>query len=93
MRPRRRFRVVPHDPASKRAFEAEADALRSVLGGEALAIRHIGSTYGPNRRARPTIDVLIEAREIEILDDLEAEMAEKDYEAEGSTASSADASS
>jgi GrpB-like predicted nucleotidyltransferase (UPF0157 family) len=50
---RRRVRVVPHDPASKRAFEAEADALRSVLGGEALAIRHIGSTYVPNRRAKP----------------------------------------
>ena len=37
----------------------------------------------PNLQAKPTVDVLVEAREIEILDDLEAEMAEKDYEAWG----------
>jgi hypothetical protein len=79
----RRPRVVPYAPACKRAFEAEANALRSVLGDEALAIHHIGSTSGPNLRAKPTIDVLVEAREIEILDDLETKMAEKDYEAWG----------
>jgi GrpB-like predicted nucleotidyltransferase (UPF0157 family) len=79
----RRVRVVPHDPAWKEAFEAEAAALRSVLGDEALAIHHIGSTSVPNLRAKPTVDVLVEAREIGNLDDLEAEMAEKDYEAWG----------
>jgi GrpB-like predicted nucleotidyltransferase (UPF0157 family) len=79
----RRVRVVPHDPAWGEAFEAEATALRSVLGDEALAIHHIGSTSVPNLRAKPTIDVLVEAREIEILNDLEAEMAEKGYEAWG----------
>jgi GrpB-like predicted nucleotidyltransferase (UPF0157 family) len=80
----RRVRVVPYAPAWKGAFEAEANALRSVLGDEALAIHHIGSTSVPDLRAKPTIDLLlVEAREIEILDDLEAKMAEKDYEAWG----------
>ena len=82
MKPRR-VRVVPHDPAWKEAFEAEATALRSVFGDEALAIHHIGSTSVTNLRAKPTVDVLVEAREIEILDDLEAKTAEKDYEAWG----------
>jgi GrpB-like predicted nucleotidyltransferase (UPF0157 family) len=79
----RRVRVVPHDLAWEEGFEREAAALRSVLGDEALAVHHIGSTSVPGLRAKPTIDVLIEAREIGKLDDLEAEMAEKGYEAWG----------
>ena len=82
MKPRR-VRVVPHDLAWEEGFEREAAALRSVLGDEALAVHHIGSTSVPGLRAKPTIDVLIEAREIGKLDDLEAEMAEKGYEAWG----------
>ena len=82
MKPRR-VRVVPHDPAWKEAFEAEAVALRSVLGDEALAIHHIGSTSVPDLRAKPTIDILVEVQKIETLDDLEEPMAENDYEAWG----------
>ena len=82
MKPRQ-VRVVPHDPAWEKGFEREAAALRSVLADEALAVHHIGSTSVPGLRAKPTIDVLIEAREIGKLDDLEAEMAEKGYEAWG----------
>ncbi len=80
MKPRQ-VRVVPHDPAWEEGFETEAAALRSVLADEALAVHHIGSTSVPGLRAKPTIDVLIEAREIGKLDDLEAEMAEEGYEA------------
>ena len=81
MKPRQ-VTVVPHDPAWEEGFETEAAALRSVLADEALAVHHIGSTSVPGLRAKPTIDVLIEAREIGKLDDLEAEMAEG-YEAWG----------
>ncbi len=82
MKPRQ-VRVVPHDPAWKERFEAEAAALRSALGDEALAVHHIGSTSVPGLRAKPTIDVLIEVREIGKLDGLEAPLAEKGYEAWG----------
>ncbi len=82
MKPRQ-VRVVPHDPAWKERFEAEAAALRSALGDEALAVHHIGSTSVPGLRAKPTIDVLIEVREIGKLDGLEARMAERGYEAWG----------
>jgi len=79
----RQVRVVPHEPAWKEAFEAEAAALRSVLGDEAVAIHHIGSTSVPNLHAKPTVDVLVEAREIGNLDDLETELDEGGYEAWG----------
>ena len=82
MKPRQ-VRVVPHEPAWKEAFEAEAAALRSVLGDEAVAIHHIGSTSVPNLHAKPTVDVLVEAREIGNLDDLETELDEGGYEAWG----------
>ncbi len=73
--------VVPHDPAWTERFDTEAAALRSALGDEALAVHHIGSTSVPGLRAKPTIDVLIEVPEIENLDDLEAQMAERGFKA------------
>jgi GrpB-like predicted nucleotidyltransferase (UPF0157 family) len=79
----RRVRVVPHEPAWREQFETEAAALRSALGGEALAVHHIGSTSVPGLRAKPTIDVLVEVPEIGKLDGLETQMAERGYEAWG----------
>jgi len=75
--------VVPHDPAWRQAFDTEAATLRSALGDEALAVHHIGSTSVPGLQAKPTIDVLIEVQEIGKLNDREAEMAERGYEAWG----------
>ena len=79
----RQVAVVPHDPTWKTTFEAEAATLRSVLADEALAIHHIGCTSVPGLQAKPTVDVLVEARKIENLDDLEGPMAVSGYEAWG----------
>lgn len=79
----REIRVVPHDPSWNDMFEAEAAALSSVLEGEVLVIHHIGSTAIPNIKAKPIIDILIEVREIEKVDDLAPEMSEIGYEAHG----------
>jgi GrpB-like predicted nucleotidyltransferase (UPF0157 family) len=79
----RQINVAPHDPTWKGTFEAEAATLRSVLADEALAIHHIGSTSVPGLQAKPTVDVLVEARKIETLDDLEEPMAASGYEAWG----------
>ena len=80
---RREVRVVPHDPGWGEAFEAEAAALRSILGDEALAVHHIGSTSVPGLAAKPTIDVLVEVRRIGEMDGFDAAMAEGGYEAWG----------
>ena len=79
----REVKVVPHDPAWREAFRTEAATLRSVLGEEAVAIHHIGSTSIPGLAAKPTIDVLIEARKIEKVDVFDEAMGEKGYEAWG----------
>ena len=57
--------------------------LRDVLGGENVAILHIGSTSIPGLAAKPTIDVLIEVQEIGEVDTLDESMAEKGYEGWG----------
>ena len=75
--------MVPYDPAWKGTFEAEAAKLRTVLHDEALAVHHIGSTSVPGLQAKPTVDVLVEVRKVENLDDLEVPMAEGGYEAWG----------
>ncbi len=79
----REVRGVPHDPGWAEAFEAEAAALRSILGDEALAVHHIGSTSVPGLAAKPTVDVLVEVRRIGEIDRFDAAMAERGYEAWG----------
>lgn len=75
--------MVSQDPAWKGTFEAEAATLRSALHDEALAVHHIGSTSVPGLQAKPTVDVLVEVRKVENLDDLEVPMAASGYEAWG----------
>ena len=82
MKPRE-VKVVPHDPAWKETFEAEAATLRPIVGEQALAIHHIGSTSVPGLSAKPIIDVLVEVQEIEKVDAFDESMAEKGYEAWG----------
>lgn len=79
----REVRVVPHDPTWTEAFEKEATALRSILGDEALAVHHIGSTAVPGLSAKPTVDVLFEVCRIEEVDRFDTAMDEEGYEAWG----------
>lgn len=72
-----------HDPSWAAAYETTAATLRPVLGDEAVAVHHVGSTSVPGLAAKPTIDVLVEVRKIEKVDDFDGAMAEKGYEAWG----------
>jgi GrpB-like predicted nucleotidyltransferase (UPF0157 family) len=75
--------IRPHDPRWKDLFAAEAELLRSCLGGAALDIQHIGSTAIPGIVAKPVIDVLVEARSLEDIDAHALAMEEIGYEARG----------
>jgi GrpB-like predicted nucleotidyltransferase (UPF0157 family) len=79
----RRVEVVPHSPGWAAQFQAEADRLTAVLGGEVVAVHHIGSTAIPGISAKPIIDILLEVRGVERLDYLGPEMAALGYEGRG----------
>ena len=74
---------MPHSPDWAAAFRDEAERLRAALGEEVVAVHHVGSTAIPGIKAKPIIDVLLEAREVERLDDFGLEMTALGYEARG----------
>ena len=74
---------MPHSPGWAAGFRAEAQRLTAVLGEEVVAVHHIGSTAIPGISAKPIIDILLEVREVERLDDLGPEMAGLGYEGRG----------
>ena len=61
--------VVPYDPAWPRLFEEEAARLRAVLGDNAVAVYHIGSTAVEGLAAKPVIDILPVVKELARVDD------------------------
>ncbi len=70
------IRVVDYDPDWPRQFELQANKIKSVLGGGALRIEHVGSTSVPGLAAKPVIDILLvvadSAQETEYVPALEA---------------------
>jgi len=75
----RLIEVVPYDPRWRVLFERVAGELVEVFGEEIVAIHHVGSTAIPNISAKPIIDVLVEVRSIERIDEFNPEMAERGY--------------
>mgnify|MGYP002409103975 CR=1 FL=1 len=51
--------LVVYDPHWPKLFEREADRIRSLLGGRALRLEHVGSTSVPGLCAKPIIDILL----------------------------------
>lgn len=78
-----RVRVVPQNPAWKRDFQVEADQIAQALGDLVVVQHHIGSTAIPGIFAKPTIDMLLEVKNIIWLDDRTAAMDGLGYEAMG----------
>ena len=79
----RKVEVVPHDPQWPIRFEAEAQAIASLLGQEVVAIYHIGSTAIPGIKAKPIIDILVEVKDIGRIDGYNEGMAGLGYEPRG----------
>lgn len=50
--------VVPYDPNWPHIYEKEAALIWQALGGNCLAIHHIGSTAVPGLAAKPKIDII-----------------------------------
>ncbi|AVQ00040.1 hypothetical protein C7S18_07410 [Ahniella affigens] len=59
--------IGPYDPSWATRFQSAADELLHLLGTQVLAIHHIGSTAVPGLVAKPTIDLLMEVRDLDAL--------------------------
>ena len=75
--------VVPHNPLWRDAFEFESKHVAAALGENVSAIHHIGSTAIPDICAKPVIDLLVEVRDIEEVDQRSSAMESLGYEVMG----------
>ncbi|MDH2068883.1 GrpB family protein [Pantoea sp. GD03673] len=75
--------VVPYDDKWPEMFEAESLLIKSMLGGVAKDIHHIGSTSVPGLSAKPIIDILMEVSDINELDRYNNAMAHAGYVVRG----------
>ena len=75
--------VTSHDPSWKDSFSREARRLTRTLGDSVVAAHHIGSTAIPGIVAKPVIDVLVEVKHIDRVDENASQMSNLFYEAMG----------
>lgn len=75
--------VVPYDPAWPVLFEEEAFLLAPVLGSNLLTLHHIGSTSVPGLAAKPTLDLLGEVANLNLVAEAEKALETLGYEARG----------
>jgi len=54
-----KIELVPYDPEWPRAFEREAQRVRSILGERVLLLEHAGSTSVPGLTAKPIVDMVL----------------------------------
>lgn len=79
----RKIEVVDYDPEWPKRFESEARLVKQALGGNCLAIHHIGSTSIPGLSAKPVIDMLAVVHNIRAVDQATGAMESLGYEAKG----------
>lgn len=77
------IRVVDYNPEWPRLFQQEAEKIRAILGDNAVAIHHIGSTAVPGLKAKPIIDILPVVRELTPVDALNGQFESLGYECLG----------
>lgn len=75
--------VTDYNPEWPKAFEREADVLRSVFGDLLVAVHHIGSTAVPGLKAKPVIDIMPIVTRIASVDAFTEPMQKLGYEALG----------
>lgn len=75
--------VVPYDSNWPKEFENEASRITPLFSDNFVAIHYVGSTAVQGVSAKPTIDILLEVNNIELVDGCNELMARLGYEACG----------
>jgi GrpB-like predicted nucleotidyltransferase (UPF0157 family) len=79
----RKIEVVPHRPEWAHKYALEATLLHAIFGDLILSIHHIGSTAIPGILAKPVIDIMIVAADLDGVDALNPAMISAGYEPMG----------
>lgn len=80
---KRIIQVVAYDPKWPELFQIESKALAVVFGDEIMRVHHIGSTAVPGLAAKPIIDILLEVKDVNALDEYNPEMERLGYTPKG----------
>ncbi|RJF96518.1 GrpB family protein [Noviherbaspirillum cavernae] len=78
-----KIEVVPCNPLWPAQFESERLAIERSLGDIVVQAHHIGSTAVKGLAAKPIIDIILEVRSLEALDQAASALELMDYEAMG----------
>ena len=79
----RKVEVVSHQEEWAQMFQDECEKLLGVFGNEVMNIYHIGSTAIPTIHAKPVIDMLVEVKRLDRVDERNGDMKSIGYEAMG----------
>ena len=80
---KRRVGVVSYNPNWKKMYKEESEKIKNILNDIIVDIHHIGSTAIPGIKAKPVIDVLVEVKNIEAVDQYNHKVEELGYEVMG----------
>ncbi|MGB9680213.1 MAG: GrpB family protein [Minisyncoccia bacterium] len=79
MKNNRKVEVIDYQIDWNKKFEDESEILREILKDIIVDIHHIGSTAIPNIKAKPIIDILIEVKEIDKVDQFNDKLIQQGY--------------
>ena len=80
---KRRVGVVCYNPNWQKMYKEESEKIKNILDDIIIDIHHIGSTAIPGIKAKPVIDILVEVKDIEAVDQYNHKMEELGYEVMG----------
>ena len=80
---KRRLEVVSYNSNWKGMYKEESEKIKNILSDIIIDIHHIGSTAIPGIKAKPVIDMLVEVKDIEAVDQYNNKMEEFGYEVMG----------
>jgi len=80
---KRRVEVVSYNPNWKEMYKEESGKVKNILSDIIIDIHHIGSTAITGIKAKPVIDILVEVKDIEGVDQYNHKMKELGYEVMG----------
>lgn len=60
--------VLPYDFNWPKQFKSEAFRIKCIFTDNFVTVYHVGSTSIPGMPAKPTIDIILEVRDINLVD-------------------------